>query len=193
MTLRGRMVALGVTVVLLLAGATVLLVASRTPDCGVAAPRPLLPPALRALGDFDQAYDAGNAPILEDAAVRAAGALHPDLIGTIADPPVAVAARQPGSPDAMVLALRAHPATAQASAQLAGLVVFLRDCRGGAYFATVEDDAAAQPGLVEFPPVTKEQAAAQLGAGALRLVYEGSPLEPLWVTTGPPERSLPAR
>ncbi len=60
MTLRGRLVALAVVLAVLLAAGIAVLVRSRTPDCTVVAPRPSLPPALRALGDFDQSYDASN-------------------------------------------------------------------------------------------------------------------------------------
>ena len=192
MTLRGRLIALAVVVVLLFTAGIVVLVRSRTPGCTVVAPRPSLAPVLRALGDFDQAYDAGNVAALEDAAARAAGALYGDLIGTTAEAPVAIAAATPGAPDAMVVPLRSHVATAGA-APLAGLVVFLRDCQGDAYFDTVEDDASTQPPLLQFPPVGRDQAAASLGAGPIQLDYAGSPLHPRWVTTTTPTRSIAAR
>jgi hypothetical protein len=193
MTRRGRLIAVAGVVVLVFAGGIVELVRSRTPECSVAAPRPSLPPALRAIGDFDQAYDAGNLPALEDAAARAAGTLHSDLIGTSAEPPVEVAAQQPAAPAAEVLPLRLHAAAPAEQRPLAGLVVFLLDCQGNAYFATVEDDATAQPPLTQFPPVSREQAAAQLGSAALRLDYATSPLHPQWVTVSTPIQSVPAR
>ncbi|PZR77678.1 MAG: hypothetical protein DLM65_15110 [Candidatus Aeolococcus gillhamiae] len=192
MTLRGRLIAVGALVAVVLASGILILVRSRTPDCTVAAPRPSLAPALRALGDFDQAYDAGNAAALEDAAARAASALYGDLIGTAPEAPVAIAAATPGSPDAVVVPLRSH-LTGSGPAPLAGLVVFLRDCQGSAYFDTVEDDASTQPALTEFPPVTREQASAQLGSAGVRLEYATSPLRPQWVTVTDPVRSFPAR
>ncbi|HEY8756830.1 MAG TPA: hypothetical protein VIN65_10855 [Candidatus Dormibacteraeota bacterium] len=193
MTLRGRLIALAATVAVLLGGTIVVLLRSRTADCTLVAPRPSLAPVLRALGDFDQSYDAGNVAALEDAATRAAAALHPDLIGTTAEAPVAIAAARPGSPDALVVPLRSHTALPSASPPLAGLVAFLRDCQGNAYFATVEDDASTQPPLVQFPSITGEQAAAQLGSAPVRLAYLDSPFAPEWETTGPPVRSLAAR
>ncbi len=193
MTLRGRLIALAVIVALLFAGGIVVLVRSRTPDCSVVAPRPSLAPALRALGDFDQSYDVGNVPALEDAASRAAGALYGDLIGTTAEAPVVVAAALPGSPDAVVVPLRSHAASARGQPALAGLVVFLRDCQGNAYFDTVEDDVSAQPALIDFPPISRAQAEARLGSSGLRLEYMTSPLRPQWVTMATPARSLPAR
>ncbi|MDQ6847851.1 MAG: hypothetical protein M3019_09790 [Candidatus Dormibacteraeota bacterium] len=192
MTLRGRLIAVVTLVAVVLASGILILVRSRTPDCTVAAPRPSLAPALRALGDFGQAYDAGNAAALEDAAVRAASALHGDLIGTTPEAPAPIAADARGAPDALVVPLRSH-LTGTGLPPLAGLVVFLRDCQGGAYFDTVEDDASTQPGLTAFPPVTREQAAAQLGSAGLRLEYAASPLRPQWVTVTDPARSLPAR
>ncbi|MBJ7595767.1 MAG: hypothetical protein JF886_13085 [Candidatus Dormibacteraeota bacterium] len=185
MTLRGRLIAVAALVAVLLGSGIVILVRSRTPDCTVVAPRPALAPELRALGDFDQAYDAGNVAALEDAAVRAASALHGDLIGTTPEAPVAVAAAARGSPDALVVPLRSHLA-GSGPPPLAGLVVFLRDCQGRAYFDTVEDDASTQPALATFPPVTREQAAAQLGSAGLRLEYATSPLRPQWVTVTAP-------
>jgi hypothetical protein len=162
MTLRGRLITLAVIVVVVLGGSVVVLLRSRTANCTVVAPRPSLGPALRALGDFDQSYDPANVAALEDAAARAAAALHPDLIGTTAEAPVAVAATEPGSPDALVVPLRSHT-LATGPPPLAGLVAFLRDCQGNAYFATVEDDAATLP----FTPVPTGHARAGRGATGL--------------------------
>ena len=191
-TVRRRLTAVAAVTSLLLAGAVVVLLQSRTADCGVAVPRPVLPPELRALGDFDQSYDVANVPALQDAAARAASALHADLIGTIPEAPVTVIAARPGSPDAVVVPLRANPAPA-GGASLAGLVVFLRDCQGNAYFNVVEDDAARQPALQQFPPVSSAQAAAQLLTPALALEYVTTPLAPQWVSAASPARSMPAR
>jgi hypothetical protein len=192
MSVRARWIALVGVAAILAATGIVVLVGSRTPDCTVAAPRPSLPAQLRALGDFQQSYDVGNAPAIEDAAVRAAAALHPDLIGSAPQPPVLEAATQAGSPDAVVVPLRAS-SSSPGSAPLAGLVVFLRDCQGAAYFATVEDDATAQPPLQQFPPVGQGQAAAQLDGVVPRLVYTSDPLQPRWATNSAPPRMLPAR
>jgi hypothetical protein len=193
MTLRGRLIALAVAVAIVFTGAIVVLVRTRTPDCTVVAPRPSLGPALRALGDFDQAYDANDSAALEDAATRAAGALYGDLIGTTPEPPVAVVPVVAGSPDAVVVPLRSHVAASQGPAPLAGLVVFLRDCQGNAYFNTVEDDASTQPPLVEFPPFSRAQAAQRLGSSTVRLEYLGSPLRPRWVSMDDPAQFVPAR
>jgi hypothetical protein len=193
MTLRGRLITLSVIAVLVLGAVVAVLLGSRTADCGVVAPRPSLAPVLRALGDFGQSYDAGNVAALEDAAGRAAGALHPDLIGSSAEAPVAVAAARSGSPDALVVPLRSHTPSPTGPPALAGLVVFLRDCQGNAYFSTVEDDSVAQPPLVMFPPVTRDHAATQLASAALTLDYVGSPLSPQWQTLGAPAASLAAR
>ena len=192
MTLRGRLIALAVTVALVFTVGIIVLVRSRTPDCTVVAPRPSLPASLRALGDFEQSYDVTNVGALEDAAARAAAAVSSDLIGATAEPPVTIVAGNPGSPDAVVVPLRSHAATAAGPPPLAGLVVFLRDCQGNAYFATVEDDASAQPPLLGFPAVSRDQATGQLGS-AVRLEYLASPVQPLWVTVTEPAKSLPAR
>jgi hypothetical protein len=119
--------------------------------------------------------------------------LHSDLIGAVPQPPVPEAAAQPNSPDAVVVPLRSPRSTAQAGGALAGLVVFLRDCQGAAYFATVEDDATAQPPLQQFPSVGRDQAVALLGGAAPRLVYRTDPLHPLWQTAASPPMSVPAR
>lgn len=193
MSLRGRLVALAMTVSVLLAGTVLVLVRSRTADCTVSAPRPSLPPALRALGDFDQAYDSSDFPGIEDAAGRAAGALDGDLIGATPETPVAVSAADGTSPDALVVPLRSHAVSEQGTAAVAGLVVFLLDCQGGAYFANVEDDATLQPPLLAFPPVSRQRAATTLGVAAVRLVYATSPLHPTWVAATVPAQSLQAR
>ncbi len=152
----------------------------------------IAPPALRALGDFDQSYDAGNVAAIDDAAARAAAATYGDLIGTTPETPVRVHAALAGSPDAVVVPLRSH-VVSSGPPPLAGLVVFLRDCQGNAYFDTVEDDASASPPLVEFPPVSREQALAQLGVSAVQLEYRASPLRPSWTNPANSVQSLPAR
>lgn len=193
MSVRARLIALAVVVALVLATGIVVLVGTRSPGCTVAAPRPSLSSELRSLGDFDQSYDATNPPALEDAAQRAASALHSDLIGSVPQPPVFEAATQVGSPDAVVVPLLSPLSSVPAGARLAGLVVFLRDCQGAAYFGGVEDDVTAQPPLLGFPTVSQAEAAAQLGGVTPRLVYTTDPLRPRWATGASPPRSLPAR
>ncbi|MDQ6856628.1 MAG: hypothetical protein M3Z57_06095 [Candidatus Dormibacteraeota bacterium] len=192
MTLRGRFIALAVIVAVLFSIGIVVLVRSRSADCTVVAPRPSLSPALRALGDFEQSYDVANVGAIEDAATRAAAAMSSDLLGAVAEPPVVVTAANSSLPDAVIVPLRSHVASAHGPPPLVGLVVFLRDCQGNAYFDTVEDDASAQPVLVAFPRVSRDQAVAQLGS-AVRLDYVASPVQPRWVTLTEPARSLPAR
>jgi hypothetical protein len=181
MTLRGRLTALAVVVAILFTAAIVVLVRSRTPDCTVVAPRPSLPAALRALGDFEQSYDVANVGAIEDAATRAAGVLYSDLIGTTAEAPVMITAADPSRPDAVIVPLRARTELHGLPA-LAGLVVFLRDCQGNAYLANAEDDASTQPPLLAFPQVGRDQAASTLGTSAVRLEYVSSPARPQWVT-----------
>lgn len=193
MSVRARLIALAAAVALVLAAGIVVLVGSRSPGCTVSAPRPSLSAELRSLGDFDQSYDATNPPALEDAAQRAASALHSDLIGAVPQPPVFEAAARAGAPDAVVVPLLSPLSSAAAGARLSGLVVFLRDCQGAAYFAGVEDDVTAQPALQGFPPVSQAEAAAQLGGVTPRLVYTTDPLRPSWATSASPPRSLPAR
>ena len=192
MSLRARLVALGVALAVLLAAGIVTLVTTRTPQCGVVAPRPSLPSQLRALGDFDQGYDAGNTPLLQDAAARAAGALHPNLIGTTPETPVPVRAARSTEPDAVVVPLRAQPSST-AAAPLAALVVFLRDCAGTAFYSAVEDDSSASPPVQQFPAVTRDQAVAALGDPGVSLAYANSPLQPVWTTTASPPRTMSAR
>ena len=193
MTLRARLVALALVLAVIVAAVLVALVRSQSPGCAVSAPRPSLPAQLRALGDFDQSYDAGNAATLGDAAQRAAAALHPDLIGAVAQPAVAVSAVSPTSPGALVVPLLSGASTVAGGPPLAGLVVFLRDCQGNAYFAAVEDDLSIRPPLGGFPTVDRDQAATALGTTAIRLAYVSDPLQPEWLTVAVPSRSLPAR
>lgn len=187
------MIALAAAGAVLVGGAMVVLVRSQSSGCTVAAPRPSLTAQLRALGDFDQAYDPANPAVLDDAAQRAAAVLHPDMIGATAEAAVPETAADPDSPAALVVPLRAQPAATQAVTPLAGLAVFLLDCQGNAYFAAVEDDSTASPPLTAYPPVGRERAAAQIGAGQLRLTYGSDPLHPWWVRAATPTASLAAR
>ena len=192
MTLRARLVALAVAVAVVAAGAIVVLARSANPGCAVAAPRPSLPDQLRSLGDFDQAYDANDVGRLQDVAQRAASALHSDLVGATAEQPVAIAAQAgSGQPAAIVVPLRAPASDAQPP-PLHGLVVFLRDCAGNAYYASVEDDTTATPPPAAFPAVTSSDAAARLG-GPVTLAYATDPLHPLWFLNADPSATLAAR
>ncbi len=193
MSVRARLIALAVAVALVLATGIVVLVGSRSPGCTVSAPRPSLPAQLRSLGDFDQSYDPTNPPALEDAAQRAASALHSDLIGAIPQPPVFEAAARAGFPGRGGGAAAEPTVIGRREPGCPALVVFLRDCQGAAYFAGVEDDVTAQPPLQGFPPVSQAEAAAQLGGVTPRLVYTTDPLRPRWSTSASPPRSLPAR
>lgn len=192
MTLRARLIALAVALAVLFSFGIVLLLRSRTPDCGVAAPRPSLAPALRALGDFDQAYDVANPAALEEAALHAATVLHAGLIGTTPETPVPVASATATSPDAVVVPLRANPSSSPGPPPLAGLVVFLRDCQGNAYFAQVDDLTTLQPPDTAFPAIGRDQAVVRLGSASIRLEYTTSPLHPMWVITSGASRSLDA-
>lgn len=193
MTLRGRLIALAVATALLLTGVMIALVRSQSSGCTVAAPRPSLTAQLRALGDFDQAYDPANPAVLDEAAQRAAAVLHPDMIGATAETAVPETATDPGAPSALVVPLRAQPTATHAAPPLAGLVVFLLDCQGNAYFAAVEDDSTASPPLTAYPPVGRDQAVARLGTSSLHLAYGVDPLHPWWVGTAAPAASLAAR
>ena len=91
-------------------------------------------------------------------------------------PPVRSAPPPPGCPTRWWC--RCSPAVVSAGqARCAGLVVFLRDCQGSAYFAAVEDDAPAQPPLLGFPRSAGEQAAASW-AGRRSARYTDSPAAP---------------
>jgi hypothetical protein len=191
---RRRLVALAVVVLVLMGTFVVVLVRSRTPECGVVIQHPDLPAALRALGDFEQAYTAADFPTLEDAAARAASAEDPNLIGTSAGSPVLVAGTG-AAPDVLVVPLRG-PAPAAATAEappIAALVTFARDCQGNAFFQLVEDDVTLQPPLSQFPPVSRATAAAELGAAVVRLQYTSSPLWPEWAPTASTSPVIPAR
>ena len=193
MSLRGRLVALGAVVALGLGGFIVILVRTRTPDCGVVLPAASLTPALRALGDFEQAYDASQPQVLEDAAERAASAQDVDLIGTVPGQPVAVVGTGT-APTVLVVPLRRPvPPSSSSTPAIVGLVSFARDCSGGAYFQSVEDDVGLQPAITEFPPVSSASAAAVLGTSALRLQYTTSPLHPQWAIAAQPSKTIAAR
>jgi hypothetical protein len=179
-----RLTALGLALLLGLVTVAVLAVRSRTAGCSGAPPLPDLPAQLRSLGDFDQPYDVTMPRNLEDAALQAASALHPDLAAaTSLGTPVEISATVPGRHDAIVFPLGAGGGGVE------GLAVFLRACGDEAYYSTVADLAAAPPR--SFPAVSRDRAARMLGTADPQLVYTESPIQPLWrnPTTG---ASVPA-
>lgn len=174
-----RLAALAAALLACLLAVAVLAARSRTAGCSSAPPVPDLTPQLRALGGFDQPFDAGMVRSLQAAAQAAASALHPDLAAaTSIGAPVDVAALEPGDHDAIVFPLGTEPAPDGTPRSVEGLAVYLRACAGRAYFSTVKDLAAAPPAA--FPSVSREQAAARLGIPDPRLVYSTSPVRPLW-------------
>lgn len=177
--LRGWVIVAGVAAAIGAVALVIALLGSRSSGCTLAAPAPELPDRLRVTGDFDRPYDPSDGRTVEDVALRAATALHPDLIGTTPQPAVEVRAASGDRHDALVVPLTAE-VTGARPAHLAGLVAFLRDCGGRAYFSEVSDLSGVTPPLASFPTVTREDAAARLGAAGAVLVYRDSPLRPSW-------------
>jgi hypothetical protein len=148
--------------------------------CSIPAPLPNLPAQLRALGGFDQSFDAGNPQALAEVASNAAGAVDPDLDGTIPLEPVAISALTSGQPAAMVVPLEAQQ-TAGTGVHIAGLVSFFVGCGGRAYFGSVADLSAVGSGTtLTFPAVSESSAAGTLGTSTPQLVYATSPFKPEW-------------
>jgi hypothetical protein len=148
--------------------------------CTIAAPVPSLPPALRALGGFDQSFDASNPDALAEVGQNAAGAVSQDLEGAIAQQPVNVAAAAAGQPAAVVVPLAAQVPSAQGM-RLVGLVSFYVGCSGRAYFGSVTDiTSLATAAAQSFPAVGESAAAAQLDTSTPQLVYTSSPFMPEW-------------
>jgi hypothetical protein len=141
-----------------------------------------LPAQLSTLGELSQPFDTTDPRPLQDASVRAATAIYPDVAGAQADAPVAIAASKPALHDALVVPLSQSRGDSGAR-EVAALVVFLRDCTGQAYFDQVADllhlDPSIQP--AHFPVVSVDEARARLGSDAARLIWRRSPLQPLWV------------
>jgi hypothetical protein len=168
-----RITALGAVLIVCLATVAVFAARSRTAGCSGEPPVPDLPAQLRSLGGFDQPYDATAPRALEDAALEAASALHPDLAAaTSLGARVDVTALDPGHHDAIVFPLGAGNGAVE------GLAVFLRACGDQAYFSTVADLAAAPP--PSFPAVSRDRAARMLGTPDPQLVYADDPLRPRW-------------
>jgi hypothetical protein len=148
--------------------------------CAIAAPAPSLPAALRALGGFDQSYNAGDLQQLAQVGQNAASVVSPNLDGATPLEPVSVAASASGHPAAVVVPLAAQEPTGSGM-RLVGLVSFYVGCGGRAYFGAVSDISATGPGApLSFPAVGKSTAAAQLATTTPQLVYTGSPFTPEW-------------
>lgn len=183
---RPRLLALGLAAAIVVGLFTAAAVRSLrgASSCDLPPPTPQLPAQLRSLGDFDQPYDAAEPRTLEDAAIKAASALHSDLGGQslVVGAPVEVGAAGPARYDAIVVPLGTNVASGGgAPRSIEALVAFLRDCSGHAWYSDVADLAAAPP--AGFPAVSAADAARQLGvadAGALSLVYTDSPFAPRW-------------
>jgi len=161
----------------------VALARSRTAGCDVAAPQPNLPSTLRTLGGFDQAFDPTDQRSLDDASVSAATALHSDIAGASADAIVREAASGSATYDALVVPLSV-PGGQTGQRRVVGLVAWLLDCSGRAYYSDTRDVLRTDPSVLptHFPTVTAAEAQAQLGgSGAPRLVYHASPFSPLWL------------
>jgi hypothetical protein len=160
-------------------------------SCKVSAPQPSLPAQLRAIGGFDQAFNPSDMATLRRIAASAASAVAPDLIGVQPDLPVAESAALVDRPDALVVPLIGTGAPPQRG-KVVGLVAFLRDCAGRAYYSAVDDlvvhgIASAQ----SFPSVSRAAAAQRLGAASPQLVYIDDPFMPDW-RNGTTGASIPA-
>jgi len=147
--------------------------------CSVAEPVPTLTAQLAALGGFDQPYDPDNTPRLDALAIQAAGVTSHNLIGAKPAPPVAVTSADPNRPNALVIPLFESASSSNAG-RLAGLVVFLRDCAGRAYFSRVWDFTSTAHPATSFPVVPEQAAARSLNTESPELEYTTSPAAPLW-------------
>jgi hypothetical protein len=148
--------------------------------CAISAPAPSLPSALRALGGFDQSFDASNSGQLAQVGQNAAAVVSPNLDGAVPLEPVHVAASAAGQPAAVVVPLVAQ-ATSGSGTRLVGLVSFFVGCTGRAYFGSVSDISALGSGApASFPAVAESAAAGQLATSTPQLVYTTSPFAPEW-------------
>ena len=155
-------------------------ITNSTPGCSIAAPAPSLPPSLRALGGFDQSFDANNPATLAQVGENAAAVVSSNLDGTTPLEPVNLAAAEAGQPAAVVVPLAARE-TAGSATRLVGLVAFYVGCGGRAYFGSVADISAQGAGApASFPAVDAGAAAARLATSTPELVYTGSPFTPEW-------------
>ncbi len=147
--------------------------------CAIAAPVPSLPASLRALGGFDQSFDANNPEELAQVGQNAAAVVIPNLDGAQAEQPVKMDAAVAGDPSAIVVPLAAQ-ATPGGGLRLVGLVSFFVGCSGRAYFGSVSAIASQAAATVSFPAVGETEAATQLATSAPELVYTTSPFTPEW-------------
>ena len=148
--------------------------------CKIAIPPQNLPAALRALGGFDQSFDANSLNQLAQVGQNAAAVVSPDLDGAVPTQPVIVTAIAAGRPAAVVVPLAAQKSTSTGM-RVVGLVSFYVGCSGRAYFGSVVDISALGPaGPTTFPAVSEAVAAAQMGASTPQLVYATSPFTPEW-------------
>lgn len=155
-------------------------ITNTTPGCAIAAPAPSLPASLRALGGFDQSFDANNLEALALVGENAAAVVSPNLDGATPQQPVDVAAVAAGQPAAVVVPLAA-PETGGSATRLIGLVAFYVGCGGRAYFGSVADISAQGPAApTSFPAVGEGAAATGLATSTPELVYAGSPFTPEW-------------
>lgn len=155
-------------------------ISSGDSGCAIPAPVPNLPAQLRSLGGFDQSFDANNPEALAEVAANAAGAVDPDLDGTIQLAPVGVAALNAGQPSALVVPLEGQQTTGSGT-RVAGLVSFFVGCGGRAYFGSVADLSAVGAGTtLTFPTISAADAGQTLGTTAPQLVYTTSPFTPEW-------------
>jgi len=149
------------------------------PQCPLAAPVPSLNAQLRALGGFDQPYDAADTAVLERLAQQAAAASAPSLIGATPAAPVRMTSLSASRPDAMVVPLRSAGGEDRAP-QIAGLAAFLLDCSGRAYYSAVEALPTRESIHGSFPAVTADAAGRRLGTDSPQLCYATTPFQPVW-------------
>jgi hypothetical protein len=181
---RRRAIAIAAVVVVAFFAVTIVtqahVVTSSNQGCTTPAPLPNLPAQLRALGGFDQSFDATNADELAEVASNAAGAVDPDLDGSTPLAPVGVGALDAGQPEAVVIPLQSQQ-SGVGGTRVAGLVSFFVGCGARAYFGSVEDLSAIGAATSDaFPAVGESTAAADLGGPTLQLVYTTSPFMPEW-------------
>jgi hypothetical protein len=148
--------------------------------CAIAVPRPSLTASLRALGGFDQSFDASDPNQLARVGQNAAAVVSPNLDGATPLQPVLVGAAASGQAAAVVVPLAA-PETTASAARLVGLVSFYVGCDGRAYLGSIADISALGPGAPStFPAVGESAASQRLATSTPQLVYTGSPFTPEW-------------
>jgi hypothetical protein len=174
------LVALGILAV---AGVILGVALARSPTAGCTVPAPPinLPAQLRSLGELSQPFDLADPRSLADASVRAATSLHSDLAGASADGVVREFATDGAQHDGVVVPLSvAQGSTGQR--RVVGLVAYLLDCTGRAYYDDTLDLLRSNPAALpaHFPVLTQSEAATQLGTAQPKLVYRDTPFAPFW-------------